>query len=301
MLKAQHIDGVKVLRYRLTIMDNMTGAIVLAISVGSASMDDPAFVKAAQALAKLHPKLQWLVLWLDNPYRDLQGALRRFPGLVGPLGSQYAFQGEVKICTAAYADQYLDWLSKDANDAPVTLLGFDLEWVPSRQRGVSPSRVALVQLCAGAKCLLVRTHQSETLPPALCQLLLSTTLVGLNLKGDLTKLVKDFRSDFSKSDAKRLAANAIDVAVEIRKTLPTHSKALEKIVLSVTGKTLFKPAGDAVMFHQHWGDEVLSPALVNYAAADAAAPLEVYNVLQDQSASQVASTPTTSSIIIFLD
>jgi hypothetical protein len=280
VLRAQQINGTKVLRYRLTMMDNMTGAVVLGISVASASMDDLGFAEAAKALVKLHPELQWLVLWIDNPYRDLQGTVRRFGVLGAPLGHQYLFEGAIKICTAECTEADLGWLT---NDGEFTVLGFDLEWVPSLQRGVSPSPVALIQLCAGERCLLVRTHQSKILSPALCALLMSATLVGVNIKSDLTKLVKDFPN----LDVKRLAAKAIDVAVVVRKSLPNHSKSLKEIVLSVTGKTLVKPsAGDAVNYHQHWGDLVLRSDLVQYAAADAASGLEVYNVLTGLSTSE---------------
>jgi hypothetical protein len=276
VLKAQQINGTKVLRYRLTMMDNMTGAVVLGISVTSASMDDLGFAEAAKALVKVYPELQWRVLWLDNPFRDLQGAVRRFPALGAPIGRQYLFEGAIKVCTAECTEADLGWLT---NDGQFTVLGFDLEWVPSLQRGVSPSPVALIQLCSGERCLLVRTHQSKILSPALCALLMSAKLVGVNIKSDLAKLVKDFPKDL---DVKRLAAKAIDVAVLVRKLLPNHSKSLKEIVFSFTGKTLVKPsAGDAVNYHQHWQALVLRPDLEQYAAADAASGLEVYNGLTE--------------------
>lgn len=70
------------------------------------------------------------------------------------------------------------------------IVGFDLEWAPSYQTGVSPGKVALMQLCTGRRTLVVRLHKCAQLPKALTALFQKPGLIftGVNIASDFSKL-----------------------------------------------------------------------------------------------------------------
>ncbi|KAH8085644.1 hypothetical protein JL720_7636 [Aureococcus anophagefferens] len=87
-LKGQKVAQEKVSKNRLTVWSAQLGAPMIALSTATTSMDDDAFVAAANCYGTLlvdgraPPKL----CFLDNPARDAGGVLRRFDSLNAGAG-----------------------------------------------------------------------------------------------------------------------------------------------------------------------------------------------------------------------
>jgi hypothetical protein len=83
------------------------------------------------------------------------------------------------------------------------ILGLDVEWNASLVSGVSPGRVATLQIAAPTSCVvfhLTHLHTNYKLPMPLMQLLgnASITFVGNRIKGDATRLFGSYKVTVAK-------------------------------------------------------------------------------------------------------
>jgi len=76
-------------------------------------------------------------------------------------------------------------------------LGLDIEWRPNWVKGAPERRVALIQLASRHEVLLFQIHRVGQLPPVLAALLQDPDInkVGVNIKGDVARLYKDWNID----------------------------------------------------------------------------------------------------------
>jgi len=76
-------------------------------------------------------------------------------------------------------------------------LGLDVEWKPNRVKGAPERPVALIQLASRHEVLLFHIYRVGQLPPFLTALLEDPEIkkVGVNVKGDVAKLYKDWKVD----------------------------------------------------------------------------------------------------------
>jgi hypothetical protein len=100
VLKGQRLEGARAFAYRVTMMENGTGAIGLAASVTTSSMDDKGLALAFASWRKLKfgkPKV--LAVYIDNPFKDKAGTMRLL-GLDSEKASQeYHYGGSVRCST----------------------------------------------------------------------------------------------------------------------------------------------------------------------------------------------------------
>lgn len=76
-------QGLNLWPARLTMWNNTWNTPVVAINVGTTSMDDPAMVKAFNVWnhgEEGSPRRQVKLIFVDNPHRDAPGVARRLPG-----------------------------------------------------------------------------------------------------------------------------------------------------------------------------------------------------------------------------
>ncbi len=178
----------------------------------------------------------------------------------------YAFSGESKLVVATGLDCVdtrlaLAWLG--ISDA----LGFDVEW--SVGLGVA-QRPALLQLCSGQRCLLMRLHTTSVLPECLVGILTDVDIVktGVGIGGDFTRLVNSFRFVADKD------CGLVDVARLASVAGHRGEGSLRALVKTYLGYEL-----DKRVHHDSWASSVLSSRLQSYAAADAAAGLLLFKKL----------------------
>lgn len=154
-------------------------------------------------------------------------------------------------------------------DAPV--LGFDIEWHVTFERGKAPDRVAVVQLCSPDHCVVLHVYHCG-IPPPLRDLLASesTQLLGVNVAGDVAKLELEYSVR---------VANAVELGVLADKALgatPTKwslAALAEQLLGATVGKEAEIRTGD-------WRHRPLNRLQLLYAATDAYAALRCYEALQ---------------------
>ena len=183
----------------------------------------------------------------------------------------YEFKGEHKIITLSGTQHTqlaanLSWLVTSSASPPV--LGFDLEWPITYQRGTP--QIALMQLASSTRCLLVRLHKTDTLPACLEELLTGTTLVGFNIGNDLTLL----RRKFIQLDGKGITS------VELNQFANATIKPKRRWNLADLCSRVLEMKLDKSINHQAWSDHVLSKEHQRYARNDAAVVLVIYRILQ---------------------
>ncbi|KAH8078861.1 hypothetical protein JL720_9611 [Aureococcus anophagefferens] len=162
-LKGQKVAQEKVSKNRLTVWSNELGAPMIALSTATTSMDDDAFVAAANCYGTLlvdgraPPKL----CFLDNPARDAGGVLRRFDSLKDTSAPEkFSWSGPVVCIDDAAGDARALAALRDVRRVAV-----DMEW---RAQPLSDVRLAAI----------LRNEGIEK--------------IGVNFQGDITRLTKQY-------------------------------------------------------------------------------------------------------------
>lgn len=147
------------------------------------------------------------------------------------------------------------------------IVGLDLEWRPSFQRGVNDP-VATLQLCVGRRCLIFQLIHAPRLPRSLRQFLsyATYTFVGVGIKADATRLERDY--GLSVRNAVDLAPLAADRfgSKELKRA------GLQKLAMEVLGTHIEKPQAIRT---GPWDNTNLTPDQVQYACVDAYVSFEI--------------------------
>ncbi|KAF2299976.1 hypothetical protein GH714_006518 [Hevea brasiliensis] len=157
------------------------------------------------------------------------------------------------------ARELLQSLEAKQGEMGQVIVGFDIEWRPSFRRGVLPGKVAVMQLCCGTDYCHVMHIFHSGITETLQFLLENSTLlkVGVGIHNDSVKFFKDYKisvkavEDLSYLANKNLAGN---LKVGLQKS--------NKIRLG------------------NWEVDVLSKNQLEYAATDAFASWQLYQVLK---------------------
>ncbi|EGB02507.1 hypothetical protein AURANDRAFT_68816, partial [Aureococcus anophagefferens] len=184
-LKGQKVAQEKVSKNRLTVWSNELGAPMIALSTATTSMDDDAFVAAANCYGTLlvdgraPPKL----CFLDNPARDAGGVLRRFDSLKDTSAPEkFSWSGPVVCIDDAAGDARALAALRDVRRVAV-----DMEW-----RAQPLSDVSLVQI--GVKDTVYLWRVKDSVPAGLAAILRNEGIekIGVNFQGDITRLTKQY-------------------------------------------------------------------------------------------------------------
>lgn len=160
---------------------------------------------------------------------------------------------------------------KDLNEAVLQLenskiLGFDTEQKPIFQKGVPPSKIAIIQMSDDKNCYLFQVHLIKNIKPLL-NILTSKSIikVGIGLNGDTSALYTDFRIrpkcciDFgSLFKAKMSYPNDIGAKKSVLLFLNQNLQKSKKISRS------------------NWENVVLTDTQIKYASEDAACVYDVF-------------------------
>lgn len=160
---------------------------------------------------------------------------------------------------------------KSLNDAVVSLnnskiLGFDTEQKPIFQKGVPPSRIAIIQMSNATDCYLFQVHLIRNIKPLLSILTNRNIVkVGIGLNGDNSALYEEFRIrpkcciDFGSLFKSKMA-------------YPNDIGA-KKSVLLFLNKNLQKSKR---ISRSNWENINLSDTQVKYASEDASCVYDVF-------------------------
>jgi len=122
-------------------------------------------------------------------------------------------------------------------------ISIDAEWEAPTRAGGRPGKVAMVQLATPSKAYVVNLFKLGGVPPTLCALLGSNSIqkVGLNVKGDLTRLHKDWELKVSEP--------IIDLGTLMNQTFSLNTRwSLAKLLEVVAKQKLDKDLGGGGRF-----------------------------------------------------
>ncbi|CAM9003359.1 unnamed protein product [Rhodiola kirilowii] len=186
------------------------------------------------------------------------------------------FEGQIvysrtaeEVDTAAM--QLLKFVERKSREVGQVILGFDIEWRPSFRRGISPGKVAVMQICGDSHhCYVMHIFHSGV--PRNLRILLedpASTKVGVGIGNDSVKLFKDYSiSTKDVQDLSNLANRKLGGELKMW--------SLRSLIEELMHKQLEKPS--AVQLG-NWEARYLSKPQLHYAALDAYASWSVHQVL----------------------
>ncbi|XP_058077036.1 3'-5' exonuclease-like [Magnolia sinica] len=147
------------------------------------------------------------------------------------------------------------------------IVGLDIEWRPIFQRNAT-SRVALLQLCVGRRCLIFQLIYADCIPQSLRNFLLDQNFrfVGVGIEEDVEKLLEDYELSVANPvDLRLMAAEKLD-AIELRRA------GLKNLASATLGLEVVKPKRVTM---SRWDSSWLSFEQVQYACVDAHLSFEI--------------------------
>ncbi|KAJ6959552.1 Werner Syndrome-like exonuclease [Populus alba x Populus x berolinensis] len=210
---------------------------------------------------------------LSKPFSlsPCQGNVKmRYPAM--KFGGQILYS-RTSIEVEKAARELLQSLEAEKREMDRVIIGFDIEWKPSfttvllEEKGVLPGKAAVMQICANT---------------SLCH-------VGIGIGGDCAKVFRDYNvSVKSVEDLSYLANQKLD-----GKPKTWGLQALAKILVC---KELQKPNKIRL---GNWQVDVLSKEQLQYAATDAFASWQLYQVLKSLPDAKDATDPTSKELKVF--
>ncbi|KAL4587501.1 hypothetical protein LXL04_000372 [Taraxacum kok-saghyz] len=158
------------------------------------------------------------------------------------------------------------------------IIGLDVEWRPSYQRGVE-NPIAILQLCVGHRCLIFQIINARYIPPSLFNFLNNPnyTFTGAGIHVDVEKLVQYYGLGGA-DNGRRLAADVVDLvgqAVQIY-GMSVNGLGLKALARMFLGKEPEKPKRVTT---SNWENYRLSDEQIDYASIDAFLSFQIGMVL----------------------
>lgn len=206
----------------------------------------------------------------SNPYRPSYRATMkmRYPAMSfkGLIVYSRTFSEVEKA-----ADELLKFLETKIKDDGRAVIGLDIEWKPTFKKGVTPSKAAVLQICADAACCHVMHIIHSGFPQNLKSLLGDprSLKVGVGIAGDARKVSNDHNvSVVSLEDLSRLA--------NVKLGGEPKSWGLASLTEKLTCKQVPKPSKIRL---GNWEANPLSREQLKYAATDAFVSWYLFEVL----------------------
>lgn len=235
--------------------------------------------ECAECVSKKPQQCQW-----DPVDREFfcRGCFER-SGISSPNPSWHPVPQVVCTSDQGFAARFCEeWRLRLASGNEKLMLGFDIEWRPNYVKGETANRVALLQLSEleSGKTVLTRLARAMTLHTQIVNLLIheNVVLLGVGVKEDVRKLVKDFSECFVNkagrdANSKNVAITFADLGDVAKKMQPqADGFSLKKLCafhnIHLTHKT-------KTLTMTNWEKKTLTPQEVTYAAQDAECGLKI--------------------------
>ncbi|KAL3567727.1 hypothetical protein D5086_030378 [Populus alba] len=225
---------------------------------------------------------------LSKPFSlsPCQGNVKmRYPAM--KFGGQILYS-RTSIEVEKAARELLQSLEAEKREMDRVIIGFDIEWKPSFTTGVLPGKAAVMQICANTSLCHVMHIFHSGITQSLQFLLEDSKIVkvGIGIGGDCAKVFRDYNvSVKSVEDLSYLANQKLD-----GKPKTWGLQALAKILVC---KELQKPNKIRL---GNWQVDVLSKEQLQYAATDAFASWQLYQVLKSLPDAKDATDPTSKEL-----
>ena len=192
--------------------------------------------------------------------------------------------GPSVVCTrdqgfaSTLCDEWRERLESGLNTNKNLCIGFDIEWRPNYVKGETPNCVALLQLCEpSGTILLTRLVKQPSLHEKIIALLThpNVVLLGIGVKEDVKKLVRDFRESFVQSceGLKEKFISFCDLGEVAKKLTPDADGFSLKKLAAIHGIILSHKTKSLTM--TDWEKKTLTPQEVMYGAQDAECGLKI--------------------------
>ena len=269
------------LKIRQTFWSNDANAPLVAVFVNSASMDDPAFKAACidyNGAVHLLGMSAVQLLYLDCPFRDGPGAMRRWPSLQYGAVSPISFVEDGELTVPTTVAELEEWLQPfDSYPASDLEFGLDVEW-RAHVQGIRADTLQLVHLGRnGAKPrgAFIPLNKIGQLSPRLVALLQKSVLGGVKVNGDLKRLSTVYpAAGFHHHDSDPIPStlvqdNIIDLAELAASVLRSAPNSLAGVFgRCCPGRSLNKALVDVKQVH--WDEWPLNDGeAINYGMNDA--------------------------------
>ncbi|KAL1495589.1 hypothetical protein AB1Y20_016950 [Prymnesium parvum] len=259
------------------------------------------------------------VLFTDNIERDLAFLTKIFPWCQqsaedgGPAASG-SHESEKSPLSYVVDPNSIKWLSSAENISAAVeslrsmlgclpfderVIGLDAEWDVTVDRAghvVKQHKLAILQIAAYVdgvlQVFICRLHDKKKLPSSLHSFLQDPgfVFVGRQLGGDAAKLSRDFQGATRLKD--NMKTLELGLYARQRDVVRRGSVGLDVLCARVLGKML--PKDERVRCSSKWSAAQLDEQQMAYAAADAAASLDIYRALKDMPDLSARMTPETA-------
>ena len=181
-----------------------------------------------------------------------------------------------KTCKVIYCHELADCsiICDEILNLDNVVAGFDLEWPVSYVKN-KEDKVAVVQICIDLKCCYIfQVSEMISFPPMLKKLIENENFVkvGVNIKGDILKLGRNFGIDVDK---------AMISSVDLGTLANSVFDKLENWSMDALSRFLFEATVSKIpkVRKSKWNNFPLSQQQLNYAALDAYLSLKIYKEL----------------------
>ncbi|KAG5226729.1 Werner Syndrome exonuclease [Salix suchowensis] len=220
---------------------------------------------------KIRRQLPDSIFSLSKPFSlfPCQGNVKmRYPAM--KFGGQILYS-RTSIDVEKAARELLQSLEAKKEEMDRVIIGFDIEWKPSFTKGVLPGKAAVMQICASNSLCHVMHIFHSGITRSLQFLLEDSTVVkaGIGIGGDRVKVFRDYNVSVKSVE---------DLSYLANQKLGGEPKTwgLQALTETLVCKELQKPNRIRL---GNWEVDVLSKEQLQYAATDAFASWQLYQVL----------------------
>lgn len=167
---------------------------------------------------------------------------------------------------SSVTDSWVEGILSLYADAPLTVVGLDIEWKPHPIRFMS-NKSATLQLCINDRCLILQLFYMDSIPQSLIDFLRNSkfTFVGIEVADDVAKLKDEYGLE---------CGNTADIRQLAISRWPGRFRrpGLKDLAWEVLGLYMEKPKHVCM---SNWEARVLNNRQVEYACIDAYASYKI--------------------------
>jgi len=184
-------------------------------------------------------------------------------------------------CKVIYSHEEKDCsiLCSQISASMPVVIGFDMEWVPSRKKNCE-NKTAVIQICTqpNKECFVFHISKMRKLPLMLRKVIENENILktGIGISGDLWKLHRDFDINWRSTQTSYCDLNELAKSMSLFPDIG-QNWSLQNLTKQFCHKTLSKSQSLQL---SDWKTFPLDKNQIHYSALDAYVSLFLYEILQ---------------------